>query len=159
MQLSASLFKAYDLRGIVPATLTEEVAHALGLAFAARAIAEGEQTVAVGRDGRLSGPALAAALVQGLVAGGVDVIDVGRVTTPMLWFTASTLCRTGIQVTASHNPRDHNGFKIMLAGRSLHGEELQALRRAMEAGTPAAATPGSVRRADVFPDYLQRIAD
>ena len=158
MQLSPSLFKAYDLRGVVPTTLTEEVAEALGRAFAVQAQAEGEKTVAVGRDGRLSGPALASALVKGLVAGGMDVIDVGRVTTPMLWFAASTLCRTGIQVTASHNPKDHNGFKIMLAGRSLHGEELQSLRRAMEAGVPAAATPGSVRQVDVFPDYLQRIA-
>ena len=157
MQVSPSLFKAYDLRGVVPATLTVEVAEALGRAFAAKAIREGERTVAVGRDGRLSGPALSAALVRGLVAGGADVIDVGRVTTPMLWFAASTLCHTGIQVTASHNPRDHNGFKIMLAGRSLHGEELQELRRAIEAGAPEAEQPGTVRHADVFPTYLARI--
>jgi phosphomannomutase len=157
MQVSPSLFKAYDLRGIVPSTLTEDVAEALGRAFAATAIGEGERTIAVGRDGRLSGPALSAALVRGLVAGGADVLDVGRVTTPMLWFAASTLCRTGIQVTASHNPRDHNGFKIMLRGRSLHGEELQALRRAIEAGTSAAAAPGTVRHVDVFPAYLERI--
>lgn len=157
MQLSASLFKAYDLRGIVPATLTPDVAEALGRAFAQMARAEGEAVVAVGRDGRISGPELSAALVQGLLAGGVDVIDVGRVTTPLLWFAASTLCRTGIQVTASHNPRDHNGFKVMLAGRSLFGEDLQALRRAMEAGVPAAATPGRLQHADVFPAYLARI--
>src|SRR4051794_10767559 len=151
MPLSPTLFKAYDLRGIVPATLTDDVAEALGLAFAARARAMGEQVIAVGRDGRLSGPALSSALVRGLLAGGMDVIDVGRVTTPMLWFAASTLCNTGIQVTASHNPRDHNGFKLMLRGHSLHGEELQELRRAMEAGTaapPATRTPpqgGGVR--------------
>jgi phosphomannomutase len=157
MQTSPSLFKAYDLRGIVPTTLTEDVAEALGLAFAAKARAEGETTIAVGRDGRLSGPALSEALVRGLVAGGADVIDVGRVTTPMLWFAATTLCRTGIQVTASHNPKDHNGFKLMLAGRSLHGEELQELRRAIEAGVPAAAKPGTLRHVDVFPDYLRRI--
>lgn len=158
MQFPAGVFKAYDLRGIVPTTLTEDFAEALGRAFAAKARAEGETTVAVGRDGRVSGPALSAALVRGLVAGGSDVIDVGPVTTPMLWFAATTLCRTGIQVTASHNPRDHNGFKLMLAGRSLHGEELQVLRRAMEEGPAAAAQPGSVREADVFPAYLDRIA-
>ena len=157
MHLSPSLFKAYDLRGVVPDTLTEDVAEALGRAFAAHARAEGELTVAVGRDGRLSGPALASALVRGLLAGGADVIDVGAVTTPMLWFAASTLCRTGIQVTASHNPRDHNGFKIMLAGRSLFGEELQVLRRAIQAGVPDAARPGTLRQADVFPAYLERI--
>jgi phosphomannomutase len=157
MQLSPSLFKAYDLRGIVPTTLTDDVAEALGLAFAIKALGEAERNVAVGRDGRLSGPSLSAALVRGLVAGGIDVIDVGRVTTPMLWFAATTLCRTGIQVTASHNPRDHNGFKLMLAGRSLHGEELQSLRRAMEQGVAAAAKPGSVREVDVAPAYLARI--
>jgi len=155
--VSASLFKAYDLRGVVPETLTADVAEALGRAFAAQAIAEGEPTIAVGRDGRLSGPTLSAALVRGLVSGGADVIDVGRVTTPMLWFAASTLCRSGIQVTASHNPRDHNGFKLMLRGRSLHGEELQALRRAVEAGPNVIAAPGGVRHANVFPAYLERI--
>jgi len=157
VQVSPTLFKAYDLRGVVPETLTEDVAEALGRAFAAKAIAEGEQTIAVGRDGRLSGPALSAALVRGLVAGGADVVDVGRVTTPMLWFAASTLCSTGIQVTASHNPRDHNGFKLMLRGRSLFGEELQALRRAVERDSQVVAAPGGVRRADVFPAYLERI--
>ena len=159
MQPSPSLFKAYDLRGIVPASLTEDVAEALGLAFAEKARSEGETTIAVGRDGRLSGPALSEALVRGLLAGGADVIDVGRVTTPMLWFAATTLCRTGIQVTASHNPKDHNGFKLMLAGRSLYGEELQELRRAIEAGVPAAVKPGTLRHVDVFPAYLARITD
>jgi phosphomannomutase len=158
MQLSPSLFKAYDLRGVVPSTLDEDVAQALGRAFGARALAAGERTVAVGRDGRLSGPALSAALIRGLVASGVDVIDIGRVTTPLVWFATCTLCTSGIQVTASHNPKDHNGFKLVLAGRSLHGEDLQALRRAMAADDlPMAARPGSVRHADVFPAYLERI--
>ena len=96
MQLSPSIFKAYDIRGIVPATLDEDVAHALGRAFGAAALREGETTVAVGRDGRLSGPSLGAALVRGLVAAGVDVIDVGMVTTPMLYFAANTLCASEI---------------------------------------------------------------
>ena len=158
MQLSPSLFKAYDLRGVVPTTLDEEVAQALGCAFGARALAAGERTVAVGRDGRLSGPALSAALIRGLLASGVDVIDIGRVTTPMVWFATCTLCTSGIQVTASHNPRDHNGFKLVLAGRSLHGEDLQALRRAMESGDlPMAPRPGNVRHVDVFPAYLERM--
>src|SRR4030095_1036049 len=128
--------KAYDVRGIVPSTLTEEVAEALGRAFGSQARKAGEKTVAVGRDGRLSGPSLSAALVRGLVASGVDVIDVGMVTTPMLYFAANTLCTSGIQVTGSHNPKDYNGFKMVMAGRAIHGEEIQALRRLME-GTPA----------------------
>ena len=106
MQVTPSIFKAYDIRGIVPSTLTEEVAEGLGRAFGSAALREGEKAVAVGRDGRLSGPALSAALIRGLVAAGVQVIDVGLVTTPMLYFAAHTLCRSGIQVTGSHNPRD-----------------------------------------------------
>ena len=90
MQLSPSIFKAYDIRGVTPSTLNEEIAEALGRAFGATALAEGERTVAVGRDGRLSGPAMSAALIRGLSAAGVDVIDIGMVTTPMLYFAAST---------------------------------------------------------------------
>ena len=154
---ATSIFKAYDIRGVVPSTLNEAVAEALGRAFAQAALAEGERTVAVGRDGRLSGPALSQALVRGLLAGGVDVIDVGMVTTPMLYFAAATLCRSGIQVTGSHNPKDYNGFKMVLGGRAIYGEEIQALRRAMEAGVPDAATPGQRREANVWPAYRERI--
>ena len=154
---SPTLFKAYDIRGVVPTTLDEAVAEALGRAFGAAARTAGETTVAVGRDGRLSGPALSQALMRGLLAAGVDVIDVGMVTTPMLYFAASTLCRSGIQVTGSHNPRDYNGFKMVLAGRAIYGDEIQALRRAMEAGLPAAPQPGRLRQADVGADYRARI--
>ncbi|HQY77497.1 MAG TPA: phosphomannomutase/phosphoglucomutase, partial [Rhodoferax sp.] len=113
MQLSSSIFKAYDIRGVVPSTLTEDVALGLGRAFGTVALAQGETTVAVGRDGRLSGPALSQALMRGLQEAGVAVIDVGMVTTPMLYFAANTLCTSGIQVTGSHNPKDYNGFKMV----------------------------------------------
>ena len=96
MQLSPSIFKAYDIRGIVPSTLNEDVAEALGRAFGTVALREGEKTVAVGRDGRLSGPSLSAALVRGLLAVGIDVVDVGMVTTPMLYFAANTVCTSGM---------------------------------------------------------------
>src|SRR3954469_25019578 len=99
MQFASSIFKAYDIRGIVPSTLNEEVAQALGFAFGTVAQQEGEKVVAVGRDGRLSGPEMSAALVRGLIASGADVIDIGRATTPMLYFATSTLCSSGIQVT------------------------------------------------------------
>jgi phosphomannomutase len=158
MQLSASIFKAYDIRGVVPVTLDAEVAEALGRAFGSAARAAGEKTVAVGRDGRLSGPALAEALIKGLVATGVEVIDVGAVTTPMLYFAAHTLCTSGIQVTGSHNPKDYNGFKMVLAGRAIYGDEIQGLRKTMEDGTARLAPGGSVRKVDVTDAYVQRIA-
>jgi phosphomannomutase len=157
MQVSPSIFKAYDVRGIVPSTLTEEVAEGLGRAFGSAARAEGETTVAVGRDGRLSGPALSAALIRGLVATGVDVIDIGIATTPMLYFAASTLCRSGIQVTGSHNPKDYNGFKMVLAGRAIYGDEIQQLRHTMEQESWQQAQPGKVRNVDVFVPYRDRI--
>ena len=157
IKLSASIFKAYDIRGVVPATINEAVAEALGRAFGTVARGEGETVVAVGRDGRLSGAALSAALVRGLVAAGVDVIDVGPVTTPMLYFAANTLCRSGIQVTGSHNPRDYNGFKMVLAGRAIYGEEIQALRRMMEAENWSIQSGGQVRTLDVLAAYRERI--
>jgi phosphomannomutase len=157
MTLSPTIFKAYDIRGTVPSTVNDDMAHALGLAFGAAALRAGERIVAVGRDGRLSGPALSAALVRGLIAAGVDVIDIGMATTPMLYFAASTLCASGIQVTGSHNPRDDNGFKMVLAGRAIHGQEIQDLRRAMEQGVPPAANPGRVRNINVLQPYRDRI--
>ena len=166
MLFNASIFKAYDIRGVVPSTINEDVAFALGKAFGAAAVAANEKTVAVGRDGRLSGPALAAALMRGLTAGGVDVIDVGMVTTPMLYFAASTLCNSGIQVTGSHNPKDYNGFKMVLAGRAIYGDEIQALHQAMVADAgpaqPAAdvklhVTNGKVAQHDIYASYSQRI--
>ena len=157
MQLSASIFKAYDIRGVVPSTLNEEVALALGRAFGSHALAQGQTTVAVGRDGRLSGPALSQALMQGLMDVGIAVIDVGAVTTPMLYFAASTLCQSGIQVTGSHNPKDYNGFKMVLGGRAIYGDEIQGLRDIMQAERWTLQAGGSLRQVDVTADYIQRI--
>jgi phosphomannomutase len=145
MQLDASIFKAYDIRGVVPSTVNESVAEALGRAFGSTALAQGERTVAVGRDGRLSGPALSAALIRGLVASGVDVVDIG-------------MASSGIQITGSHNPRDYNGFKMVLAGRAIYGEDIQGLRQSME--NAAWATParlGKVTHVNVLGPYRDRI--
>lgn len=153
------IFKAYDIRGVVPTAFDEEFARRLGAAFAELVRAEGESVVAVGRDGRLSSPALADALIRGLAAAGMDVIELGAVTTPMLYFATCTSARSGIQVTASHNPRDHNGFKLVLAGRTVHGDDLQLLRRRIDMERAmAAAQPGRITRADVLPAYIDRIA-
>lgn len=157
MQLSASIFKAYDIRGVVPATLDPEIAEALGKAFGSAARAAGEKSVAVGRDGRLSGPSLVEALIRGLVATGVEVIDIGAATTPMLYFAANTLATSGIQVTGSHNPKDYNGFKMVLAGRAIYGDEIQNLRKVMEADSADLADGGSVRKVDVLEAYTKRI--
>jgi phosphomannomutase len=157
MQIAASIFKAYDIRGIVPSTVTEAVAEGIGKAFGTIALAEGEKVVAVGRDGRLSGPSLSAALIRGLASVGIEVIDVGLVTTPMLYYAATTLCRSGIQVTGSHNPKDYNGFKMVMGGRAIYGEEIQAIRRMMEGETWKEQPGGQVRQADVLEAYTQRI--
>jgi len=159
MQLSASIFKAYDIRGVVPTTIDETVAEALGRAFGTLALREGQTTVAVGRDGRLSGPTLSAALVRGLTAVGIDVIDLGMVTTPILYFAASTLCASGIQVTGSHNPKDYNGFKMVLGGRAIYGDEIQALRALMERASWQLRVGAQVRQVDVLPAYRQRIVE
>ena len=157
MQLSASIFKAYDIRGVVPATIDEAVAEALGRSFGTVALKAGERTVAVGRDGRLSGPGLSAALMRGLVAAGVEVIDIGMVTTPMLYFAANTLCTSGIQVTGSHNPRDYNGFKMVMSGRAIYGEDIQTLQRMMQEETWSLNSGGTLRQVDVLAAYSARI--
>jgi phosphomannomutase len=135
MQVHASVFKAYDIRGIVGQTIDERFAEHLGRAFGTEALAAGERAVAVGRDGRLSGPSLAAALIRGLASTGLDVVDLGPVTTPMLYYVAATRgehgCSSGVQVTGSHNPKDYNGFKMVLAGGALYGDDIQRLRRRM----------------------------
>ncbi|WP_395060736.1 phosphomannomutase/phosphoglucomutase [Polaromonas sp.] len=161
MQVNPSIFKAYDIRGVVPSTINEAVAEALGRAFGASALLQGEFVVAVGRDGRVSGPALSAALIRGLVASGVDVIDVGMVTTPMLYFAACTLANSGIQITGSHNPKDYNGFKMVLAGRAIYGDEIQGLRTRMEADDSGHATAparsGNITHINVLAPYRDRI--
>ena len=157
MTISSSIFKAYDIRGIVPTTVNEEVALRLGRAFGTQALRLGEKKVAVGRDGRLSGPSLAQALMRGLAEAGVEVIDIGMVTTPMLYFAASTLCASGIQVTGSHNPRDYNGFKMVLGGRAIFGDDIQTLRQMMVDATWETQAGGSTSIADVGPAYQARI--
>ena len=157
MQVSASIFKAYDIRGIVPSTVTPDVARALGRAFGTVAFAQGEKTVAVGRDGRLSGPSLSQALMDGLQDAGIAVVDVGMVTTPLLYFAANTLCNSGIQVTGSHNPKDYNGFKMVLGGRAIYGDDIQGLRKIMETESWVLQAAGARQTADVLPAYIARI--
>ena len=160
MKVAASAFKAYDIRGIVGQALDEQFAEHLGRAFGTEAKAAGEKAVAVGRDGRVSGPGLAAALMRGIASTGLDVVDIGAVTTPIVYYVAATRarhgCSSGIQVTGSHNPKDYNGFKMVLAGRAIYGEEIQGLRRRMEAEDYASGK-GRIGKMDVIAEYGQRI--
>jgi phosphomannomutase len=160
MQAPASVFKTYDIRGIVGQTIDETFAEHLGRAFGTEALKAGERAVAMGRDGRLSGPGLAAALSRGLASTGLDVLDLGAVTTPMAYYAAATRddigCHSCIQVTGSHNPKDYNGFKMVLAGRAIYGEEIQGLRRRIEAEDYAQGR-GKVTHADIVPEYAHRI--
>ena len=161
MQIHASVFKAYDIRGVVDRTIDTTFAEHLGRAFGSEVLAAGDRAVAVGRDGRRSGPSLSAALIRGLVSTGLDVVDLGPVTTPMLYYVAATRgkhgCSSGIQVTGSHNPKDYNGFKMVLAGRAIYGDDIQGLRRRMEARD---YTTGKGRKAtmDIGAEYSARIA-
>ena len=161
MQVHAPVFKAYDIRGIVDQTIDERFAEHLGRAFGSEATRAGERAVAVGRDGRHSGPGLAAALVRGLVSTGLDVVDLGAVTTPMLYYVAATRgahgCSSGVQVTGSHNPKDYNGFKMVLAGRAIYGEDIQKLRRRIEAEDYVRGR-GRSAAMDIGPEYAARIA-
>ena len=151
MQVTASIFKAYDIRGTYLRNLDAPLAQALGRAFGSLALKEGRRTVAVGRDGRLSGPELSSALMRGLVDVGIEVIDVGFTTTPQLYFAANTVCDSGIQVTGSHNPKDDNGFKMVLGGRAIYGDEIKALQNIIENESWQLNAGGSIRAVDILP--------
>ena len=161
MLVPASAFKAYDIRGIVGQGIDATFAEHLGRAFGSEAVAAGEKAVAVGRDGRLSGPELVAGLIRGLNSTGIAAVDIGAVTTPMLYYVAATRgahgCSSGIQVTGSHNPKDYNGFKMVLAGRAIYGAEIQGLRERMESETYARGR-GRSATMDIVPEYTARIA-
>jgi phosphomannomutase/phosphoglucomutase len=152
------IFKAYDIRGIVGRTLTPEIAQLVGRSLGTQARAAGGSRVCVGRDGRLSGPALSEALARGLQEAGVDVIDLGQVATPMLYFATFELdTGSGVMVTGSHNPPDYNGLKMMIAGETLSGAAIQRLRARIEEGDFASGR-GTLSRADVTQAYFARIA-
>ena len=130
-----ALFREYDLRGIVGEELTEEIAEQVGRAYATMAREQGVARISVGRDGRLSSPGLQQALLRGLLAGGLDVVDLGLCASPLLYFSLFTLpVQGGIMITGSHNAAEYNGFKICIEKEAIHGEDIQRLRRVMEAG-------------------------
>jgi len=150
--------REYDIRGVVGRTLHDADAFAIGRTFGTVVSRAGGKTVAVGYDGRLSSPHLAAALVEGLKASGMDVLRVGRGPTPLLYFAATTLGTDGaVMVTGSHNPPDYNGFKMMLGKRAFFGAEIQTLGTMAAAGDVVAETHGSDRPVDVVGSYIDRL--
>jgi len=142
-QLPAEIFKAYDIRGIVNKSLTADVVRQVGHALGSLAVEQGQKAIAVGRDGRLSGPELAGALMDGICAAGIDAIDVGCVPTPLTYFAAYELgCNSCVSVTGSHNPPDYNGLKMVIGGTTLALEAIQDLKKRIEA--LAATAPSSL---------------
>jgi phosphomannomutase/phosphoglucomutase len=155
--IAPEIFKAYDIRGVVGKTLTPEAVEAIGQAIGSESREHGCPTVAIGRDGRLSGPELSTALAAGLQKSGVAVVDVGQVATPMVYFAAYQLeTHSGVMVTGSHNPPDYNGLKMVVAGETLAGEAIQNLRRRIESGKLASGA-GGYRTHSIREDYLRRI--
>lgn len=155
----AEIFKAYDIRGVVGKSFTAAIVESIGHAIGSEARARGSKRFAVGRDGRLSGPELVRALARGLTQVGCDVIDIGQVPTPVLYFATYHLdTGSGVSVTGSHNPPDYNGLKIMIAGETLSGEAIQKLRRRLERNDLVRGDGfGQVSTVDVLDAYLERI--
>ena len=152
-----TILREYDVRGIVGKTLNEEDAYALGRSFAALALEEGARSVAVGRDGRTHSPELEAELVRGITESGINVLRIGVGASPMLYFAVATLgVQGGIQVTGSHNPSDYNGFKMLLNGRSVFGEEIQKLGRRAADGDWSDGH-GHVAQVDILDAYVDRL--
>ena len=158
MHLPADIFKAYDIRGVVGKTLTAPIVRLIGQGLGTLAQDHGRDSLVVARDGRTSGPELGQALAAGIQDSGANVIDVGMVATPMSYFAAHELgTQCSVMVTGSHNPPDYNGLKMVIAGDTLAGKEIQALKRRIEAGALRTGS-GGLRRADIVAAYLERIA-
>ena len=161
MELSPSIFKAYDIRGVIDKTLDPSIAKLIGQSFGSAMRDKGETICVVGRDGRLSGPSLMAGLTEGLLSVGINVIDLGVVATPMVYFGTNISiqgqqAKSGIMITGSHNPPDYNGFKMVLGGSAIYGEQIQALRERIVAKNFSSGQ-GTRSEHNIFPEYLQRI--
>jgi phosphomannomutase/phosphoglucomutase len=159
MSLPPEIFKAYDIRGIVGRTLTPSIVRSIGQALGSLARERGRNAMVVGRDGRLSGPELAAAVADGIRATGTSVIDIGMVTTPMSYFAAHHIdTQSSVMITGSHNPPDYNGLKMVVDGTTLSGADIQDLRARIEEGRLTTGA-GTYRTDDIATAYIERVAD
>jgi phosphomannomutase len=158
-RFNPTILREYDIRGIVGSTLTEADAYALGRTFGSQSRDEGARRIAVGRDGRTHSGMLEAALIRGLNEAGIDVLLVGQGPSPMLYFATHYLdVDGGIQVTGSHNPADYNGFKLLLKGRSVFGQEIQAIGRRAASGHWLVGN-GTVEQIDIRQAYVDRLLE
>lgn len=160
--LPGSIFKAYDIRGIVDEALTADIVRQIGLALGSQVQARGEQSICVGYDGRLSSPALAEALTEGILKTGIHVVSLGLVTTPMLYFATHHLPQStsGVMITGSHNPPKYNGLKMVLGGETLSTEAIQALRQQIDQQQfYSSSHPGKTSTYDIYPAYQQAIVE
>jgi len=149
------IFRAYDIRGIVGQTLNNATVFSLGQAIGRKVLANGEQQIVVGRDGRLSGPELSQQLIAGIITTGCAVINIGQVATPLLYFATYHLqVASGVMITGSHNPADYNGFKIVLAGKAIYGEEILALYHSMCASADTANLSGQETDVNIMAAYI-----
>lgn len=152
------IFRAYDIRGVVGKTLSTEGVHKIAATLGTIASEAGEQDFFIGHDGRLSSPELARALKQGLIEAGQNVVDLGLVGTPMLYFAIENLAPTcGVMLTASHNPKDYNGLKIVLGGKAFCGDKLQTLAKRVQTYHPQKERPGHYSAHDIRPQYFEAI--
>ncbi|KKI25066.1 phosphomannomutase/phosphoglucomutase [Pseudomonas syringae group genomosp. 3] len=157
--LPDTIFRAYDIRGVVEDTLNAETAYWIGRAIGSESLAQNEPNVSVGRDGRLSGPELVQQLIQGLHDSGCHVSDVGLVPTPALYYAANVLAgKTGVMLTGSHNPKDYNGFKIVIAGDTLANEQIQALHERIKTNN-LTSQKGSITQVNILDRYFKQIKD
>jgi len=157
MDISSSIFKAYDIRGIVEKELTPEVVKLIGLAIGSESIAQGERGIVVGRDGRLTGPMLSESLISGLIESGCHVVDIGMVPTPLVYFATYTKgASSGVMVTGSHNPPEYNGFKIMIAGETLAADKIQNLYSRI-VNQQFSSGSGSSTSINIDQDYMDTI--
>lgn len=155
----SGIFRAYDIRGVVGQTLTNEVAYRIGQAIGSEADSLGETKMVVGADGRLSSPDIVEALIDGLVSTGREIINIGFVPTPLLYYaTNNSAATSGVMVTGSHNPADHNGMKIVLAGQALMGDDIQKLLTRYQ-DQDFVAGDGDVTEIDIREDYMDAITD
>ena len=157
--MNTSIFREYDVRGVVPDDLTPEVVEDLGKAIGTYALARGKETFAVGRDCRVSSPALRDQLIRGLRSTGLNVVDIGMVPTPLLYFSTFVWeVQGGVIITGSHNPPDYNGFKILVGRDSLHGSDIKHLCELIESDQLTTAQPGSLERRDIVSEYIDWVS-
>lgn len=157
--IPASIFRAYDIRGIVGKTLDTDIAYRIGEAVGSQATAQGEKGIVVGADGRLSSPELSAALIQGIRDSGQDVINLGTVPTPLVYFATHCMeANSGVMITGSHNPADYNGFKIVIGGVTLSNEGIQALYQRIMTNDFTSGS-GDLDNVEIIDHYMEHIVN